>query len=102
MYVDVNRASVVSVKGVDDLTSLTVRLRSGCPVEMVATTLRSVGAGRLHCDWAAINIEWLRRRTASRSPECQADLEAMLVYAESKGWMDPGGATVMAQIEQVS
>jgi hypothetical protein len=101
MYVEVNKAALVSVDGVEDLTSFTVRLHSGCPVELIAESLMSAGAGRLHCDWAAINIEWLRQRTASRSPQCQADFEEMLVYAESKGWMDPGGATVMAQIEQI-
>jgi hypothetical protein len=48
-----------------------------------------------------VSIEWLRRRTASRSQQWHGDFDRMLAHASSRGWMDSTGEAVIAHVERV-
>lgn len=89
MYVDVKygqtQTAVVTLGGEDDLKRFSVRVPEGCSAELIASSLISVGAGRLDGDEAAINVGWLRQNTEARSQQWQTDFERMLAYAASKG-----------------
>jgi hypothetical protein len=105
MYVDVkygqNQTAVVTLGGEDDLKGFSVRVPEDLSAELIASSLISVGAGRLDGDEAAINVSWLRQNTEARSQQWQTDFERMLAYAASKGWMDAAGTVVIAHIEKV-
>jgi hypothetical protein len=103
MYVDLkygqNQTVVVALGGEDDLKRFSVRVPAGCPAELIDSSLLSAGAGRLDGEEAAINVDWLRQNTETRSQQWQTDFERMLAYAASKGWMDPAGTLVVAHID---
>jgi len=62
----------------------------------LAGGLEAIG-GRLGDDGEArVPVAWIRR--TSTAPE--AALDGMLAYAESKGWVDDGGATIRAHVER--
>jgi hypothetical protein len=104
MYVEVKEiraAPMVCLRDEEDLTSFSVRIPGSYPRDQLASSLRTVGAGRLLDDEAAISVEWLRARTAEKSAKWQAEFDGMLAYASTRGWMDVERTVVMAHIEEV-
>jgi hypothetical protein len=90
--------AVVSLRDEDDLDRFSVRVSPGCSPEGVETALTSSGAGTCNGDEVWIDVDWLRRRTASRSEQWQVGFDKMLDYASSKGWTDPARIVVRAHI----
>ena len=65
--------------------------------------LEGQGVGRMAGDDAMIEIDSVRRLAAGRVPDgWEADFDAMLGYARSKGWLDETGRSIQAHIEWVS
>lgn len=62
----------------------------------LATALESIG-GRLSDDGgdALVPVAWVRASSSAPS----SALDGMLAYAESKGWLDDGGALIRAHVE---
>ena len=101
MYVKVENAESVTLCDEDDLTRFSVQVPKDSSAETISSYLAQTGAGRLEGDEAVVSIEWLRRRTASRSQQWHGDFDRMLAYASSSGWIDPAGDAVIAHIERV-
>jgi hypothetical protein len=105
MYVEFNDGQLASeavvLRDEDDLTRFTVRLRKGLSPDLLASSLAASGAGRVDGDEVAVNVDWLRRQTASRPVQWQGDFERMLDYAASKGWLDAARTAVTAHVETV-
>jgi hypothetical protein len=67
---------------------------------LVYGALVDAAAGRLDGEHAWIAVDAVRRMAAGRTgPTWDADFEAMLEYASSKGWIDDTGATIRAHVE---
>jgi hypothetical protein len=101
VYVKVENGESVMLCDEDDLTRFSVQVPKDSSAETISSCLAQTGAGRLDGDEACVSIEWLRRRTASRSQQWHGDFDRMLAYASSRGWMDPKGDAVIAHIERV-
>lgn len=105
MYVEVKGAesatAVVTLRGEDDLTRFSVQVPKDSSAELISNALVNGGAGHLKGDEVAVDVEWLRQCTRSRSEQWNRDFERMLAYASSRGWMDPTGRAVIAHIERV-
>jgi hypothetical protein len=105
MYVEVNHgqlaAEAVTLRDEEDLTRFSVRVPEGLSPDLLANSLAGSGAGRLEGAEASINVDWLRRCTASRPAHWQGDFERMLDFASSKGWMDAARTAVTAHVETV-
>ena len=105
MYVEVkgaqNGSDVVALRNVEDLTRFSVHVPKNSSAELVSRWLTQSGAGRLEGDEVAVNVEWIRRQTGSRSEEWHGSFERMLAYAATRGWIDPAGEAVLAHVERV-
>jgi hypothetical protein len=103
MYVEVNdgrlAGEAVVLRDEDDLTRFSVRVPEGLSPDLLATSLAGSGAGQVDGDEVAVNVDWLRRQTASRPAQWQGDFERMLDYAASKGWLDAARTAVTAHVE---
>ena len=101
MYVKVDNTQSGKLCDEDDLTRFSVQVPKDSSAETISTYLARTGAGRLEGDEAVVSIEWLRRRTASRSQQWHGDFDRMLAHASSRGWMDSTGEAVIAHVERV-
>jgi hypothetical protein len=67
---------------------------------LVFGAMVDAAAGRLEGDDAYITVDAVRRMAKNRVPEgWNADFEAMLAYAKTKGWLDDQGIAIKAHIE---
>jgi hypothetical protein len=82
-----------------DLKRFSVRVGAGCHAEAVANWLAEADAGRPVGEDVAINVRWLRQRTAEHPAEWQEGFQKMLDYAATRGWMDEARTVVMAHVE---
>jgi hypothetical protein len=101
VYVKVENAESVTLCDEDDLTRFSVQVPKDSSAETISSYLAQTDTGRLEGDEAVVSIEWLRRRTASRSQQWHGDFDRMLAYASSRGWMDSTGEAVIAHVERV-
>jgi hypothetical protein len=90
----------VTLESPEDCTTFHVEVRGDADV---AAALAAAGAGRLTDDGehGLIEIEWLRAAAAGRvGPDWDQQLDGMLGYARSKGWIPDGGSAVLGHIER--
>ncbi len=103
MFVQVDLAPtppVVTLEEPDDTKRFQVTVVGGDGVGMVFGALVDAAAGRLEGDDAWIAVDAVRRMAAGRvGPEWDADFDAMLAYARTKGWLDDTGSAIKAHVE---
>ena len=103
MFVQVDLSTtppVVTLVEPDDTARFHVLVRGGTDPAMVYGALVDAAAGRLEEDDAWISVDAVRRMAAGRVlEEWDADLETMLAYARSKGWLDDAGHAIRAHVE---
>ena len=103
MLVDLTRQPpVVTLEEPDDTTRFHVTVRGGprADLALVFGALVDAAAGRLEGDDAWITVDAIRRLATGRvGPTWDADLTAMLDYADSKGWFDPATHAIRAHVE---
>jgi hypothetical protein len=101
MYVKVDDTQSVKLCDEDDLMRFSVQVPKDSSAEMISNSLAHSGAGRLEGDGVAVDVNWLRLHTASRSQQWHGDFDRMLAYASSRGWMSATGDAVIAHIDRV-
>ena len=101
MYVKVDNTQSVKLCDEDDLTRFSVQVPKDSSADTISNSLTHSGAGRLEGGGVAVDVNWLRLHTASRSQQWHGDFDRMLAYAFSKGWMSATGDAVIAHIDRV-
>ena len=103
MYVQVDlrvRPPVVSLEEPEDTKRFHLAVVGGKDGGLVFGALVDAAAGRLEDDDAVIAVDAVRRMAAGRvPPEWDRELETMLEFARSKGWLDETGSTIRAHVE---
>ena len=108
MYLQVDLAAtppVVTLEEPDDVQRFHVSVVGGdgdAPdsLAMVYAALVDAAAGRLEGDDAWIAVDAVRRMAQGRvGPAWDADLEGMLGYARTQGWLDENGYAIRAHVE---
>lgn len=108
MFVQVDLSEtppVVTLEEPADTVRFHVEVRcAGIPAPdrlgLVYGALVDAAAGRLEGDAAWISVDAVRRLAAGRVASTWDDeLEAMLDYARSKGWLDEAGHAIRAHVE---
>jgi hypothetical protein len=103
MYVQVDLGATppaVSLEEPEDCKRFHVAVVNGRDATMVFGALVDAAAGRLEGDDAWIAVDAVRRLAAGRvGPGWDADFDAMLAFAASKGWLDPTGGSIQAHVE---
>ena len=103
MYVQVDLAAMpptVSLEEPDDCKRFHVAVLNGRDPATVFGALVDAAAGRLEGDDAWITVDSVRRMAKGRvGPGWDADFEAMLRFAASKGWLDETGGSIRAHVE---
>ena len=103
MYVQVDlRADppVVTLEEPEDTKRVHLAVVGGKDVGRVYGALVDAAAGRLEGDDAQIAVDAVRRMAAGRvGPRWDEELDAMLEFARSKGWLDETGSTIRAHVE---
>ncbi len=98
MYVAVHRAGI-SVEEPDDCTSLEVRVDEGGDLEV---GLASAALGTPIDDGEHVALRLTELRSLCERESVGTDWpqrwDAMIAYAESKGWVSADGATVRAHV----
>lgn len=92
---------VVTLEEPDDTKAFHLAVVGGAGDRgMVYGALVDAAAGRLEDEHAWIAVDAVRRMAAGRTgPTWDADFDAMLDFASTKGWLDDTGATIRAHIE---
>jgi len=103
MYVRVDitpMPPVVTLEEPDDTKKFRVEVVGGRDWGLVFGALVDAAAGRLEGDDAFITIDAVRRMAAGRvGPAWDADMQAMLDYARTKGWLDEAANSIRAHVE---
>jgi hypothetical protein len=103
MFVKVDLAPmppVVSLEEPEDTSRFHVEVASGNDVRLVFAALIDAAAGRLEGDGAWITVDSVRRMAKGRvGPGWDAELDAMLDYARTKGWLDDEHHAIRAHVE---
>lgn len=84
----------------EDCTRFHVAVR-GADLDALDSVLAAQNLGRLlPSGEALIRIDAVRRLASGRVPDAwNADFDAMVGYAKSKGWLDEAGEAIQAHIE---
>jgi hypothetical protein len=91
---------VVSLEEPDDTERFHVAVIGGRDAGLVFGALVDAAAGRLEGDDALITVDAVRRLAAGRvGPEWDGELDKMIGYARSKGWLDETGHAIRAHVE---
>lgn len=91
---------VVTLEEPDDTKRFHLCVVGGKDLGLVYGALVDAAAGRLDGDDAEIAVDAVRRMAAGRvSSAWDDDLDAMLDFARSKGWLDETGSTIRAHVE---
>jgi hypothetical protein len=93
---------VVTLEVPDDTRHFQLTVLGGRAVDhgLVYGALVDAAAGRLDGEHAWIAVDAVRRMAAGRTGSTwEANFEAMLEYASTKGWLDDTGATIRAHVE---
>lgn len=103
MYVQLDlRAEppVVTLEEPEDTKAFHLAVVGGKDLGRVFGALVDAAAGRLEDGDAQIVVDAVRRMAAGRVPPgWDEELEAMLDFARSKGWLDETGSTIRAHVE---
>jgi hypothetical protein len=104
MFVQVDTTTMppaVTLEEPDDTSAFQLTVIGGvADVGLVYGALVDAAAGRLEGEHAWIAIDAVRRMAAGRTGSTwDADFDAMLAYASTKGWVDDTGAAVRAHVE---
>jgi hypothetical protein len=103
MYVQVDLATmppVVTLEEPDDTQRFHVSVTGGDDVAIVFGALVDAAAGRLEGDDAWITVDAVRRMARGRvGPTWDDELDRMLDFARSKGWLDEHGNAIRAHVE---
>jgi hypothetical protein len=103
MFVQVDLGSTpprVTLEEPENAKQFHLAVVGGSDAAMVYGALVDAAAGRLEGDDAWIGVDAVRRMAAGRVDESwDADFEAMLGYARSKGWLDEAGHAIKAHVE---
>lgn len=103
MYVEVDLGvdpPAVSLEEPDDTKRFHLAVVGGKDPGLVYGALVDAAAGRLDGDDAQIAVDAVRRMAAGRVPPgWDEDLDAMLDFARTKGWLDETGSTIRAHVE---
>ena len=103
MYLHVDLGTVppsVMLEEPEDTKRFHVAVTGGRDPAMVFGALVDAAAGRLEGDDAYVTVDAVRRLAGDRvGPEWEADLEAMIAFAKSKGWFDEAGHAIRAHVE---
>jgi len=103
MYVQVDLGTTpptVSLEEPDDCKRFHLTVVNGREAAMVFGALVDAAAGRLEDGQAWVTVDAVRRMAAGRvGPGWDADFEAMLGFAATKGWLDPNRASIQAHVE---
>lgn len=94
----------VSLDHPEDCGRLHVEVVSGDDLELVDRALIGAGLGRV-CDEGHALVEVIALRSLAEGRVGSGWLEefnAMLSYAQSKGWVTPDGAEIRAHLERVA
>jgi hypothetical protein len=91
---------VVTLEEPGDTKQFHLAVVGGTDAAMVYGALVDAAAGRLEGEDAWIGVDAVRRMAAGRVEESwDADFDAMLGYAKSKGWLDEPGHAIKAHVE---
>lgn len=91
---------VVTLEEPEDTTRFHVEVVGGDNVGLVFGALVDAAAGRLEGDDAWITVDAVRRMARGRvGPGWDGELDAMLEFARSKGWLDENGNAIRAHVE---
>ncbi len=103
MFVRVDLAPtppLVTLEEPDNTKQFHLTVVGGTDAAMVYGALVDAAAGRLEAEHAWIGVDAIRRLAAGRVGDSwDADFEAMLGYARSKGWFDEAGHAIRAHVE---
>jgi len=103
VYVKIDLAPhppIVTLEEPNDTKKFHVSVVGGKDWALVFGAMVDAAAGRLEGDEAFVTIDAVRRMAKGRVADTwDADFEAMLGYAKSKGWIDEGGNAITAHIE---
>jgi hypothetical protein len=103
MFVQIDLATmppVVTLEEPGDTKRFHVAVTGGDDYPMVFGALVDAAAGRLEGDDAWITVDAVRRMARGRvEPSWDEELDAMLDFARSKGWLDEQGNAIRAHIE---
>lgn len=102
----------IKIGGADDLrahlvegdifTSLAVQVPNAMPSSQLTGVLESTAWGYLlQSDEVAVGVAKLRSESIGDDAESASNFDAMMDYAESKGWVIEDGRFVKAHIERV-
>ncbi len=103
MYLQVDlraQPPVVTLEEPEDTKRFHLAVVGGKDLGRVYGALVDAAAGRLDGDDAQIAVDAVRRMAAGRVPPgWDDDLDAMLAFARTKGWLDETGSTIRAHVE---
>jgi hypothetical protein len=92
-------ATGVSIAEPDDTKRLAVATPLTDP-EQIAAALEEVGAGQLAGQHVWLDIDFLRRTATPADPASWAsEFDAMIRYADRRGWVSEDGRQVRAHVE---
>ena len=103
MFVQVDLAvmpPVLSLEEPDDTKRFHVTVTGGDSYALLFGALVDGAAGRLEGEDAWITVDAVRRMARGRvGPSWDDELQAMLDFARSKGWLDEHGNAIRAHVE---
>jgi hypothetical protein len=103
MYVQVQLAAkppTVTLEEPDDCKRFHVAAVGRQDPALLAETLVATSIGRLAGEDAFVRVDAVRTMAEGRvGDDWSRDFDAMLQYADGKGWLDDGGRTIRAHVE---
>lgn len=106
MYVEVTPTGPPTVQEPDDFHRLSIVANTGQVPSSVLDALLSVNLAVTGSTLDAVKLDVAALREAARSahpatptPQWERSFDAMLDYAQHKGWFEPDAGTVAAHIE---
>ena len=82
-------------------TEFSVAAPGGLDHSGIDSALRQSGAGLMEGAQALISTAWIKSQ-ATVTREWLAGFDAMLAFAESRGWLSVNGKSVRAHVERLS
>jgi hypothetical protein len=93
---------IVRLLDPDDCTRFSAGLTPGTTLDDVDQALAGAGAGRRTDENLWISVAWLQDAAGDQDADVSADwpdrFDAMLAYADSKGWLDHASDALRAHI----
>jgi hypothetical protein len=99
MYVEISPADrTVTLQDPRAFDRFSARVPSGVEHAEIDRLLQAHDTGRIDGDEVLVNVAWLKSQAPDDS-SWTAGFEAMLAYADSKGWVSAGGTAIRAHID---